>query len=435
MVGWGLKLCRRGLAIGAFAFGPMRILYVTTSFPVFSETFLQREVRALLQEGVELRIVSLHGGEESFEGHPVERFSKWSLLRLTYLLPIAFWRHGSELSVLARQMNARRPASALNLLENLLGFGAAIVQAARIRAFEPDMIHGVWASAPAAYAMVASALGSPRFSMGAHAYDLFEFGGDWLLGEKARRAILVHVSTDVAAKRVRQLCDGRKVARIRRGLSSLPRMKEMRTERSPLRIVCLARLVEKKGFPFQVAIYRALLACGLEFEARIVGDGPLANWLRRALLESGLANRVRLLGRVSEREAMEQLQWADALFHTGVVAASGDRDGLPNVVPEAMASGTLVVSSPVSGAAEAIEDEETGFLRAPSDADGWVDVCRILQVDTKRCAKIQRNARAWVEREFLAKNNTRELIRSMRRASSSSVFSHLDLRDRRIASN
>ena len=62
----------------------------------------------------------------------------------------------------------------------------------------------------------------------------------------------------------------------------------------------------------------------------------------------GLSSEVRLTGRLSEAEVLQELQGADLLFHTGVVAASGDRDGLPNVVPEAMASGAVVIGSPVS---------------------------------------------------------------------------------------
>lgn len=391
----------------------MRILYVTTSFPVFSETFLQREARAMLKAGVEMRILSLHKGDPVFEGHPVDRFSKWSLLRLVYLLPITLFLKGDQLLDLAREMTRRRPASFLNFAENLLGLGAAIVEARKVREQRPDLIHCVWGSAPAAFGLVASRLCGPPFSMGAHAYDVFEFGGDWLLRFKARSAALVHVSTDVVANRLRRLTSSDKVARIRRGLTDLPPFKPMRKDRSCLRIVCVARLVEKKGWPYQLAIYRALSDAGIDFEGRIVGDGPMEEFLVSRIQTLQLGGSVSLLGRLSEAGVMEQLAWADLLFHTGVIARSGDRDGLPNVVPEAMACGVVVLGSPVSGVVEAVEHEKTGFLCLPGKPQEWVDTCRMLQLDDDLFGRTQVAARAWVEGEFVADRNTGELIRRM----------------------
>ena len=57
----------------------MRILYVTTTFPVYSETFLQREVHALRELGVELTILSQHRGEPEFDEFEIDCFSKWEL--------------------------------------------------------------------------------------------------------------------------------------------------------------------------------------------------------------------------------------------------------------------------------------------------------------------------------------------------------------------
>lgn len=388
----------------------MRILYVTTSFPVYSETFLQREARALIKAGVDLEIISLHLGEADFEGHPVRKFNKWELLKLIYLLPLAFWRIPYQLLELVKEMNVRKPASLLNLGENLLGFGAAIVMEQRILAFQPDFVHCVWSSAPAAFGLMAEELTGNRFSTGAHAYDIFEHGGDWLLELKLKRAALIHVSTDVAARRISSLCDTKKVKRIRRGLDALPAARGPRFSCSTLRIVCVARLVEKKGFPYQLEIYRQIKAAGIPFRAKIIGDGPLEAEIANSLRDLGLEEEVSLTGRLQETEVLDELQWADLLFHTGIVAASGDRDGLPNVVPEAMASGAVVIGSPVSGVVEAIKDGETGYLCAPWEPRTWVERCRELREDKALRKRIAYNARLWVEREFVADRNTGYLL-------------------------
>lgn len=388
----------------------MRILYVTTSFPVYSETFLQREARALIKAGVEIEIISLHTGNADFEGHPVQCFSKWSLFKLLYLLPWVLATKAGPILEIVREMNVRRPASALNLFENLLGFGAAIVYEKRIRDFDPDIVHCVWASAPAAFGLFSEALVGARFSTGAHAYDIFEYGGDWLLEMKLSRAALVHVSTRVASNRIAGLCSKEKVKLIRRGLNSLPEKRVPRDECSKLRIACVARLVEKKGFPFQLEIYRQMKAAGIQFESKIIGDGPMEKEIFALISELGLEDEVSLSGRLSESEVLEELAWADLLFHTGIVAASGDRDGLPNVVPEAMASGAVVIGSPVSGVVEAIEDGVTGFLCAPWEPEDWVRRCKQVRDDADLRLRLSINARDWVEREFVADKNTGYLL-------------------------
>ncbi len=394
----------------------MRILYVTTTFPVYSETFLQREVRALKELGVELHIVSLHGGEELFDNLRIFRFSKLRLLSVPWLLIRLSWLKTVRFFEFLRVLQATPVRSWLNFWENLLGFGAALVMEREIRDRKPDLIHCVWASAPAAFGRFASLLSAIPYSMGAHAYDVFEFGGDWLLEEKAQNAMLIHTTTHSALNRLLHFVAKDKIRLIYRGMNDLPVFKKLRAERGHLRIVCIGRLVEKKGFPHQLRIYRALLDAGISFEARIIGPGPLRDWIETEVVKLGLSDTVSLLGKLTQQETLDQLQWADALFHTGVVAESGDRDGLPNVIPEAMSSGVIVVASDVSGVVEAISDEKTGFLQKPTDPSGWVEVCRRIQSDDALCEKVRTSARDWVDKNFRASVNSARLLSEMEKA-------------------
>ncbi len=394
----------------------MRILYVTTTFPVYSETFLQREVRAMKQAGEKLSILSLHKGDDRFDELEIRRFSKWRLLLIPFLLFRLAWRRSESLKTLFSESTRHKPRSWLNFWENLLGFGAAIVMEKEVQSMRPDLIHCVWASAPAAFGRLASLLCGTPYSMGAHAYDVFEFGGDWLLSEKARNALLIHTTTHSALGRLKKDVSEDKIRLIYRGMNVFPAFKKLRSDRRQLRIICIGRLVEKKGFPLQIEIYRSLFEAEVPFEARIVGGGPMEDWILQELKRVGLSQRVSLLGRLSQEETAEQLQWADVLFHTGIVAKSGDRDGLPNVIPEAMSSGVLVVASAVSGVVEAISDENTGFLRDPSEPRNWVDVCQRIQVDDALCERIRDSARSWVEGNFEASINSATLLSEMRKA-------------------
>ena len=388
----------------------MRILYVTTTFPVYSETFLQREVRALRELGANLQIISLHKGDQEFEGLKVDRFRKPELLKLIWLLPwlilsrpAIFWRHW-------KQLFQHPPRSGLNFWENLLGLGAAIVRESELLKEKPDVIHCVWSSAPAAFGWLASSLTSVPFSTGAHAYDVFEKGGDWLLPAKAADASFIHTSTESAQSVLEKFAENSKIRLIRRGLDRYPDFQDLRADRSCLRLVCVARLVEKKGFPFQLAIYDAIREAGIDFQVRIVGEGPLRKSISREIEALDLSDRIQLLGRLSGEETLRQIAWADVLIHTGIVARSGDRDGLPNVIPEAMASGTLVLASPVSGVVEAVVDGRTGFLADVEEKAVWVDRLRRIQQDDALCRSVRQLSRDWVELEFSAQRNSGKLL-------------------------
>jgi glycosyltransferase involved in cell wall biosynthesis len=197
---------------------------------------------------------------------------------------------------------------------------------------------------------------------------------------------------------------------IRRGLDTFPAFKPLRVPRRPLRLLCIARLVPKKGLEHQLRIYAALKEAGLAFEARIVGGGPLHASLEQNAARLGLANEVTFLGQQPQPEVWTQLAWADVLLHTGVVAASGDRDGLPNVIPEAMAAGVLVVTSPVSATTEAISQERTGLVAEVDLPLAWVVALRRLGEDDKLAETLRTAARHWVGENYDAHRNTARLV-------------------------
>ncbi|MCH6255577.1 glycosyltransferase family 4 protein [Puniceicoccaceae bacterium K14] len=392
---------------------PKRILYVATQFPVLSESFLQREVRAMKAASVEMQIISLHGGDDEFDGIPIRRLLKWELVAVLYLLPFRLVTRWSNLQPILKEMFSSWPRYGLNFWENLLGFGAALVLEKEVKAYRPDVIHCVWGSSPAAFGWLSKAVTGLPFTMGAHAYDVFEHGGDWLLDGKTGQASLIHCSTESAAAVVRKMAEDSKIRVIYRGLNALPRFKALPKDRSQIRIICIARLVEKKGFPYQLAIYRELAKAGVEFEASIVGEGPLKQWIQDEVDKLGLGSQVSLLGRLNHDETLKQLSQSDLLFHTGIIAKSGDRDGLPNVIPEAMSCGVVVVASPVSGVVEAIEDGVTGCLVDPSLPAEWVTVVKRLQFEDSFVEEVRTNARLWVERNFIADKNTGKLLQEI----------------------
>ena len=387
------------------------IAYLFTTFPKSTETFLQREIIAMRAHGVNVRLYSLWGGLNSFRGLPVTRFNKWRLLTLFWMIPYEGWRRPEVLKQVLHGLFTRRPPSWINFWENMLGAGFACLFAGSFRKNPPALIHAAWGGAPATAAWLLWRLDGHRFSAAAHAYDIYEHGGDWWLNDKLAHAAFIHTSTEMGrAALVARGIAADKIIPIRRGLDRLPKMKRLRSSREPLHLICVARLVEKKGLDHQLRIYAALRAASVPFQARIVGDGPLLPALEKMAGLLGIAADLTFCGHLPQHEVWEQFAWADVLLHTGVIAPSGDRDGLPNVIPEAMSCGVLVVTSPTAGTTEAITDGVSGIV-VPEDAPArWVAALRQLASDDVVAEKFRAAARRWVEENFDAHKNAARLL-------------------------
>ena len=381
-----------------------------TTFPKSTETFLQREVAALLRAGVELRLYSLWGGGGMFNGTPVMTFNKWRLLQLFWVIPWIACTRWDVFGIVWRGLLTRRAPSWINFWENMLGAGFAALSYREFRREKPSHVHAVWSGAPATAAWCLGRMNGHRYSVGAHAYDIFEHGGDWWLLEKLREAVFIHTSTKMAKDELaaRGISDTQ-VVDIRRGLVELPVFKTLRQQRRPLRIVCVARLVEKKGIDRQLELYALLRGRAFPFEARIVGDGPLGESLQTKADELGLSTQVRFTGHCDLAQVQEHYAWADVLVHTGVVAASGDRDGLPNVIPEAMAAGVLVVTTPTAGTTEAIQHKKTGLVVPLEEKERWCEALAALAEQDGLAESLRKEARRWVEENFDAHRNAAKL--------------------------
>ncbi|MFT3829767.1 MAG: glycosyltransferase [Opitutaceae bacterium] len=396
--------------------GGREIVLLFTRFPYPTETFLQREVAALRALGVRFRLVSLWGGEPEFAGLPVDQFNRWRLFTVVWRLPLETWRtRGGFFADMMRAMVLRPPPGWWNFWENLLGAGYGVVEARRYRREKPRHVHAVWASAPAGAAWSVWRLTGIPFSMAAHAYDLYEHGGDWLLREKIALARFVRTSTQMAAETLRERgTPPEKIIVVRRGLEVLPPFKALRAPRAKLRIVCVARLVEKKGLERQLELYAAARDAGVALQVRLYGSGPLHPRLAAQIRSLQLGGVVELMGHRPLSEIFAALAWSDALVHTGVIARSGDRDGLPNVIPEAMAAGAVVVTSPIAATTEAVQHERTGLVAPIEDVASWIDAWRRLAADDALCERLRGAAREWVRENFDVQRNAARLLARIR---------------------
>ncbi len=275
---------------------------------------------------------------------------------------------------------------------------------------------------PATAAFAISRLTGIPFSMGAHAYDLFRKGGDWLLLNKLQSSSFVRTSSKSSAERLKRLgVSEHKIKLIRRGLEFFSKPSELRLSvENELRLIAVGRLVPKKGYFKMLEIASSLMQRGLSFELRIVGDGSLKKPLEAEIKRRALCHRVSLLGMKSEEEVRSLLLDADAMIFCGIIDAHGDRDGIPNVIPEAMDAGCLVLSSFHAGASEAFVDGVSGFSLDPEKPLEWVQVLEDFSKDPGLFSKIRRNAIQHVRDQFDVVKTASALGRCIRQSIQSS---------------
>lgn len=134
-----------------------------------------------------------------------------------------------------------------------------------------------------------------------------------------------------------------------------------------LRLLAVGRLQTVKNHAFLIRACAQLQRCGVEFQCSVAGDGPERRRLAGLIRDSGLNNRVELLGHVP-RERM------DALYGgADVVVLTSHSEGIPLVLMEAMARGRIVLAPKITGIPELVVPGKTGFLYQPGSLPDFVD--------------------------------------------------------------
>jgi glycosyltransferase involved in cell wall biosynthesis len=384
----------------------MRLALIYTTFPKRPETFLQREAVALIGQGVDVEFFSIFGGRVShFHGKPVHRLGIAGVLRAILKIPVLIFTKPSIFKLFIPPQKT----TFINYCENLLGMAAGAVWAEKFKKY--DWVHAQWGAAPAMAAYAAKRFNGLRYSMGLHAYDLFEGGGDGWLKLKVPAAEFVASSNAQAREEAKRRFNPKTGYLIRRGLplNAMPTIGEKRFT-PPLKIISFGRLLPKKGLHHFIEIMAELEKSQIDFDAEIIGNGPLAKKLQRQIEKLKLSRRVKLTGWLENSIILQKARAANLFLFTGCVAKNGDRDGFPNVIAEAFACGCAVIARDAGGVAEGVIDGQTGILMKTTDAGVWRETIEALMKDPPRMEKLRRGAELWVRENFDAVKNAMKLM-------------------------
>jgi glycosyltransferase involved in cell wall biosynthesis len=269
-------------------------------------------------------------------------------------------------------------------------------------------LHAHFAHSPAAVAHFARLAGGPPFSFTAHAKDLYTTLPR-NLRLRAHAARFVVTCTEHNGRYLKRLLeDGQPVSVnvIHHG-TDLGRFHPDRRRPEPGLILSVGRLVPKKGFPTLVRALQSLARDGSAFRCQIYGAGPERSQLEALAGGLGVDDRISFLGARPQEDVIAAYGRAALFVLAPVVLEDGDRDGIPNVLVEAMAAGVPVVSTRISGIPELIDDEVDGILVEPGDPDALAAAIRRLLGEPELAERLAAAARRKVESRFDLALNTR----------------------------
>ena len=397
---------------------PMPIVgYIVNAWPRLSETFILNEVIAVERLGGRLRIFSVknptaepvHGAVAQVRAPVVYLSSRgngkaiWQAnLRLFCRRPVRYCRTLLGAVRYRRRVRMRRFWQAGYLAEML--------------SREPVAhLHAHFAHDPAIVAMFTHRLTGIPYTFTAHAKDIYVKTPLDILRAEAEQAQAVITCTQYnrlcLSSRLGPASD-RKLHCIYHGLDPCayrfwwPRQ----FEPGPPVILSVARLVEKKGLSGLILAADILRRRRCPFRVDIVGDGPLRPALEDQVVQLGLQGWVRLLGALPHERVHDAYRKASVFVLPCVVAEDGDRDGIPNVLLEAMASGVPVVSTPVSGIPELIESERDGLLVTPNSPAKLADALERLLTEPDLRERLAYEARAKIEACFSIERSSLRLL-------------------------
>ncbi len=361
-----------------------RLITVVDTYPCLSETFIAREVQELRRQGLAVEVAALRG-------------------KRPFRIPL---RAAAGLRLAVLRGHFHRPRHCLSLLRCA---GQAAALAGRLQDGPPALLLAQFAWTTADVCRLAAGLAGTPFLVRAHARDVFAQAPRALRRRIEGAAGVLPCNAEAAA--AVQAC-GYSPERITLVHHGLPLQDEAWRWRAPgesRRVVGIGRLVPKKGVAVLLAAAVRLAREGVPFEIEWIGDGPEAQRLRRLAAAPELGGRVSFAGALSPDGARERLRSAALLVLPSVRLADGDRDGIANVLLEAMALGVPVLTTTAGAAGEVLADGVNGLLVPPGDAAALAAALRRALESLPLRRALACAARATVEREFDLVRNTATL--------------------------
>jgi glycosyltransferase involved in cell wall biosynthesis len=396
----------------------VRVAYVLLWFPEPSQTFVLNEVNTLYKLGLDLKVYTLYG-PRPVDGRvsrmapvaaPVQRMGLAATGTLLKELAGLRRNWGPEAPRFLARVLARRWRSLETGGEAFWSALAGVHLARLLVADKITHIHAPWADGPATAAWVASHLTGIPFSFSARAGDIFPPDGALL--EKMRAAAFIRCNNQANIGYLAGLAGGEdgKFRLVYNGVSLKEVPPAPAPMKPPIQILTLGRFARTKGFDVLLRAAKILEGLGFEFHLTLAGSGlrgPQLKYLHRKL---NLGPRVSFPGFIPYDRVSALFGASDVFVMPCVIHSSSDRDGIPNVIMEALLHRLPVVATDVSGIGEVIRDRDTGLLVPEKDPLALAEAIKAMVGDRKAALEMAERGRALVFRQFDTEENHKKML-------------------------
>jgi colanic acid/amylovoran biosynthesis glycosyltransferase len=419
----------------------IRIAYIANFYPLLSETYIVSEVKNLGKAGFPVQVFSLFKPRSNENSLPDPELLAHTTyvspdLRMGRLIPAHFYflfhtpgfylrtlkyafrhrnRQSSIFSFIRMALTPveQRQKLAFEDRQNIFAhFFVVMPFARRMQGEGYTWMHAAFANIPASFALLTSKLCDIPYSISAHAMDLFI--KPELLLEKFEHARFVVTCTQFNKTYLQEKYPGTDFSRVHaiyHGTDLNRFVNQDRTDKAdPPVLLSVGRLVRKKGLGVLLKACLTLQQKGIPFQCWLVGEGPERPRLEMYCRMNQLHNQVKFWGACTPSQTIDFYRKASMFVLPCVEDENGDKDGIPNVIAEAMAMCLPVVSSWLSGIPELVKDNVTGRLLPPNDPDGLAEVLEDLLTNTAKAKRMGTNGRKRVEDIFDVDKKIKEMV-------------------------
>ena len=399
---------KRVVNLDGSGFDPLRnVLFVLGDFPTRTQTFIHRELCEMHRRGHRINVLAISEVKRDDLNRSLRSIQDKALFVRRLLGMGVFRRNRGGPSWATRRLLFRRAMSLphrtlYHRLRFLIALGIAVRVASKVRKAGYTYIHAHFASFQTEIAMCLSWITGIPYGITSHAYDLWRDRN--ILEEKIAGAKMVLTCTEFNLKHLRMLAaeHSEKVFLVRHGIDAEKWCFGFHRDMSSGTHEWLAvgRLIPKKGFSHLVDAVGLLRDRGIAPRLTIVGEGPEHGRLASQILSLDLATNISMVGELKNDEVRSKMSRCFGLAVPSVEAPNGDRDGIPNVIIEAMSCGKPVIGTKVSGIPEIVRDHSNGLLVPSGNSDALAEAIAHLDSDPAFANRLGVEGRRTVEREY-----------------------------------
>ncbi len=352
----------------------LKIAYILKMYPRFSETFIVNEILELERQGVDVRIYSLRKPDDGRFHAKLARVKANVIYTPEYPDKELERVQRAEDTLLAvypeRYLALRTYAESRGHVYAVKRFQQASIVAAHLIRNPVHAMHAHFGSSASRIANYVHQLIGLPYSFTAHAKDIYHDAvRPGSLRGKMRDARFVVTVSQYNQVYLQQMM-GEETADIRclyNGIDTTRFQPDPASVRQPNLILGVGRLVEKKGFDTLIRACAYLRQWEIDFQCEIVGKGNMRESLNALIADHSLTEQVKLVGPKPQDAVLEEYRRAAIFALPCIIGSDGNRDGLPTVLLEAMATETPVVSTTLTGIPEIIDHNKNGLLVPPND--------------------------------------------------------------------